>query len=368
MGAGSSIHGQEFIVNISSNNSNTSTSSIWDKPLPSAAKVSIATVAKTREGWSSFRFNLKNFKGLTLAENRYVDTPEFSCNGHDWVLRIYPGGKFVKYVSIFLYHRSEGSITADFELMVIDKFGNKNMAFPSHARSFGSMNHICLIKYSDLLDDSQNILDSNDTLTIIVSMKEEKPTTVFIPPNPSDCMELNDNKADVSFVISSSTLVNDHGRRKRAKASIYLHAHSCILQKYAPMLAGLFQNDEEVANITDVDPKVFYLLLSYVYGESVNWEENKSLAKDVIEAADKYEIVSLKIEAEAAYVQSTMITADNAIDNLLYADSKNCSLLMEAVFHFIAQNREEVEEKFSVDDIPEHLARDILVVNCFGRH
>ncbi|KAL7450304.1 hypothetical protein ACHAWC_002249 [Mediolabrus comicus] len=323
-----------------------------------------------KEGWKAFQVNLHDFGGLPTTKNHYVELPAFSCNGHDWRLHIYPGGRDGAdegYVSIYLHHESKGSITVSYELQIIDKFGKKKKAFrTSHTHtSFQGMGRNWgvrhFIKRSDILDESHNILDSNGTLTIIVSMKEEKPTTAFIPPNPINCMRLNDDTADVCFEISSSTGVNDHGRRrKKAKKSTPFRAHSCILKTYAHMLAELVQNEGDVANITGVDPKVFRLLLGYVYGESVNWEENKSLAKDVIEAADKYEILNLKIEAEVAYVESTTITVDNAIDNLLYADSMKCALIEEAVFDFIAQNGDEVKEKLSVDDIPGDLAKDIL--------
>eukprot|EP00985_Skeletonema_marinoi_P033606 scaffold41722_cov124-Skeletonema_marinoi.AAC.1 len=99
------------------------------------------------------------------------------------------------------------------------------------------------------------------------------------------------------------------------------------------MLASLFGSyDEEIAavSITDVKPAVFRHLLHYVYGGSVPGKEMNAHAKDIINAADKYSIVNLKLEAEAAYVNSTKITMDNAMDNLLYADALNLALLKEA--------------------------------------
>ena len=74
--------------------------------------------------------------------------------------------------------------------------------------------------------------------------------------------------------------------------------------------------------ITDVKPDVFRLLLWYVYGGSITEGDLKQHAKDIIDAADKYSIVNLKLEAEAVYVESTEITIDNAMDNLLYARCK----------------------------------------------
>eukprot|EP00986_Skeletonema_menzelii_P017783 scaffold22011_cov132-Skeletonema_menzelii.AAC.2 len=64
-------------------------------------------------------------------------------------------------------------------------------------------------------------------------------------------------------------------------------------------------------------------------------------AKDIINAADKYSIVNRKQEAEAAYVKSTEITIETAIDILLYADSMNCAFLKEVVMDFLVENHGE---------------------------
>jgi hypothetical protein len=125
------------------------------------------------------------------------------------------------------------------------------------------------------------------------------------------------------------------------------------------MLADLFGSND-TASISDVKPDIFRHLLFYVYGGSVAEEDLKTHAKDIIDAADKYSIVNLKLEAEAAYVESIEITIDNAIDNLLYADAKNCALLKEAVMNFLAANPDETAEKISFDDVPGHLMKDLL--------
>ena len=70
--------------------------------------------------------------------------------------------------------------------------------------------------------------------------------------------------------------------------------------------------------------------------------------------------MNLKLEAEASYVESTSITFENAIDCLLYADSKNCALLKEAVMDFLVENRKEVTTKLSFKNVPGHVIPDLL--------
>ncbi len=330
------------------------------------AKVSIA--------WKSFHFNLQNFKDLTTTKDHCVETPEFSCNGHQWYLDIYPGGDDTAdegYVSIFLHLRSEGNIAINYELSIIDKFGKKRETL-LHTQSFEGVGKGYgwpdFIKRSFILDESKNILDSDGTLTVAVSIKEE-PSTVFVPKNPLlnmiQGMVLNEDTADVCFEVITSADAK-RGKKKKTKASDLFHAHSQILKTCAPMLADLFDLDDRdgkiaTATITDIKLDIFRHLLFYVYGGSVPEEELKTHAKAIIDAADKYSIVSLKLEAEAAYVKSTDITMDNAMDNLLYADAKNCPLLKEAVMNFLAANHYEASEKISFTDSPGHIVKDLLV-------
>jgi len=89
-------------------------------------------------------------------------------------------------------------------------------------------------------------------------------------------------------------------------------------------------------------------------------------AKEIINACDKYGVVHLKLEAEAAYVNSTEITLDNMMDNLLYADSKNLALLKEAVMDYIVANKDDVMGKVSFSNLPSYMMTDLLAAVSRG--
>lgn len=97
-----------------------------------------------------------------------------------------------------------------------------------------------------------------------------------------------------------------------------------------------------------------------MYGGKISDEDLKENAQDIINAADKYGVVSLKLEAEASFVDTTAITFENAIDTLLFADSKNCALLKEAVMDFIADNREEAVKNLAFENVPGSAMKDLL--------
>ena len=110
------------------------------------------------------------------------------------------------------------------------------------------------------------------------------------------------------------------------------------------MLAALCPLGKGVssASITDMAPEVFRPLLCYLHAGEVSEDECKSHAREIIEAADRFEIVSLKLAAEAWCVQSTDIDLDNVVEVLICSDVKNLALLKETVMGFIVANGEEL--------------------------
>ena len=112
--------------------------------------------------------------------------------------------------------------------------------------------------------------------------------------------------------------------------------------------------------INDVQHEIFRYLLLYIYGGKISEEDLKQNAKDIIDACNKYGVVGLKLEAEAYYVNSTAITVDNMMDNLLYADSKYCALLKEAVIDFAIENGQDIIGKVSFDNVPGSMMTDLL--------
>ncbi len=331
------------------------------------------------EEWKYFQFHMNDFANLGSTKNHYVTSPKFTCNGHQWELRVYPRGCSLAAegkVSAYLYHLSKETITTRYGIKVIDKFGKPTRDLTSNKHDY-TANEVNwgwkdFISLSDIMDESQNILDDNGTLTVIVSIEDE-PTTVFIPQNPFLKMMqemFNDqNTADVCFEVGNADEGKRETRNTKTKSAISFFAHRSNIQKCAPMLAAICESNEcggvVTASISDIKPEIFQHLLSYVYGGSVPEEELKTHAKDIIDAADKYSIINLKLAAEAVYVHSTDISVDNAMDDLLYADSRNLALLKEAVMNFLAENPYEAAERLSFTDCPQHVVKDLLI--AFGR-
>jgi len=214
--------------------------------------------------------------------------------------------------------------------------------------------------------------------SLVIEVRIKPPATdksiiQFIPTNPinKNVLELfvDEESADIVFEVGQQ---QEKGKRKRAKiATTNFHAHRLILKNNASALYEMCGKSDEgggitTVSITDVKPEVFKHLIYYTYGGKLSKDELKNNAKDIINACDKYGVVHLKLEAEAAYVKSTEITIENMMDNLLYADSKNLALLKEAVMDYIVANKKDIIGKVSFNDFPGHLVTDLLTTVARG--
>ena len=316
------------------------------------------------------------------ADDNFVDSPEFTCFGHRWFLRVHPGGNILSddgKVAVFLRHESDGSIEVR-PSFTVKQSRSKVAAYldlgmynypspaPGNLNAWGVPNFASRSTLIGALHEG--------SLFIEVQMRQPKPTNPpsqpFVPENPLCKNILNkfmdEESADVMFEVSSEQATDD-SRAQRARTSTTFHAHRFILQECSSALGELCKSvgDSATIAITDAKPDIFRHLLYYLYGGKVDDEDLKDNAKDIIDAADKYGVVGLKLEAEASFVTSTTITIDNVMDNLLYADSKNCALLQEAVMDFAVENVDEVYEKVDFDKFPGHLVKDLMAAVNRGK-
>ena len=157
----------------------------------------------------------------------------------------------------------------------------------------------------------------------------------------------------------------DNAMKVPKTVPITFQAHWCIVENCWSILAVLCEahgDGTTPIQFTGEAPDVLHLLLSYIYGMKISNEDMESHAKDIIDAADRYGVISRKLEAEAFSVEATTLTVNNVKELLLYADSKNLALLKEAAIDFIVDDMSDVIEKLTTNDlIPGSLIKDVLV-------
>ena len=354
---------------------------------PSTSQITIIDVgtppASTHnKKWESLQVYFNGFVKLPVTRGVPVYSPEFICFGHRWRVRIFPGGHLPSeegMVGAYLDNLSNENISLHYCINMIDAAGKvKRQNTRAGAKEFAALgasrpndgvydSRGCLWNRTGIIDD---LVDGALIIEVRFrqTMETRRACTPFIPDNPTSKAILSkfmdEGSSDIVFEVGDESARNT---RKKAKTTTTLYGHRFIMQCATSVLAELCKSGEDTVSVTDVKPEIFRHLLYYIYGGKISEEDMEESAKDIIDAADKYGIVGLKLEAEASLVESTTISFDNAIDNLLYADSKNCALLKEAVMDFIVENGKEATTKLSFEHVPNTVIPDLLTAMTRGK-
>jgi hypothetical protein len=198
----------------------------------------------------------------------------------------------------------------------------------------------------------------------------------FIPENPSACkiiqgLFLNDDSADIMFKVGGDEKLKDNAMKIAKTEPITFPAHRLIVENCSRIFAELCESNGDdrttPIQITGVSPDVFRHLLFYMYGGKVSDDDMTTHAKEIIDAADRYGVSSLKLEAEVCLVNATIFGVENLKDILLYADSKNCALLKEAAMDYMVENQDKLLGKVSFHDAPGSLLNDLIAAMARGK-
>jgi len=336
------------------------------------------------QGWVTHTVHWHGFPSLSTVRGEFVDSPEFMLLGNQWYLGMYPGGDggaAERMVSLGLWNKSNKAIEIDYGFSVNDGNGKQVVYKQSPGpRNFAPMGDADGYDYWGFMHFAERttLLSSliNGALVIGVHMLAKPTKSVpppFIPENPSSCktiqgLFLDEKSSDIVFEVGA-----DKGKNSAMKvaktAPVTFSAHRVIIENCSSIFADLCESHDDNTRqiqINDVTPNIFRLLLSYIYGGKLSDDDMKSHAKEIIDAADKYGVVNLKLEAEASFVVGATFTIENVMELLLYAESKNCALLKEASMDYIVENKAEVIKKLSFADAPGTLMRDLLVATARG--
>lgn len=322
--------------------------------------------AECTHGFSDWEKSLvvrfHDFENLDATVGAHVDSPTFMAFGHEWALKLYPGGQprglvppsnllyaasKKGHVALCLQHLSNSSITTQFGFNTVTKSGKRNHFCFSQWKEIAGRNNFGPRSYALRSGLVKDLVDGS--LVVEVRMGVDSSGTTdnqFIPQNPlSKCILskfMDEKSSDIIFEVSSngaSTVAE--GNTKRTKTSTTFYAHRFILQHWKGAVGEVCTassgGDSSPIIISDVKPEIFRHLIYYSYEGKISDGDLKSM-QQIIDASDRYGVVGLKLEAEVKLVTETTITMDTAMDHLLYADGKNCALLKEAVMDFLVGN------------------------------
>jgi hypothetical protein len=318
-----------------------------------------------------------------LHENNDVPlSASFTCFGHKWSLAIRQSGEEVtaeEKISVSLANLTKQGITIRWWINIdgisvslrgdggFDGWGNRKTT------TFQPWGHLSGWERCWRSFERSEIFGSLKIGALVIKVHIELislPTTPpFVPPNPTckiiQGLFMDEEDADIVFEVGGQLFNDDATKKTKTSLVTRFPAHRLILRKsssstLAELCRPVGDKTTSPIRISDVSPEVFRYLLFHLYGGKVADDDMTSHAKDILDAADRYGVVDLKLAAEACLVESTAFNIENFLDLLLYADSKNCALLKEAAIDFMLANMDEVYRKISFTDAPGALLSDVL--------
>ena len=354
-------------------NSVSSGSSDFSEDETTIVRTKITETCECQPKARKFSVLFEKFRDLPSASlEAKVLSSTFSCFGYEWRLQLFPGGydsypepqKGMVGVRVERCNRSGKWPNVKMSYQLKSAHGNNVSIQISDDSSGYNVSNTCgLTTRSDIKHrflDKQGVF----TISIIMELKE------FIPKNPFAATMLklfmDEESSDIIFEVCNQKKENTKKRKRGKVSTVQFHAHRFILEHTSSELAALCESSPEGGLtspilINDIKVDVFGSLLYYVYGGDITEEQFFiDNGKQLIEAADRFGVVNLKLEAEVWYVHSTKLTTDNVIDNLLYADAKNLALLKEAVMDYIVKKKKKVMKRVSFEAVPGDIYKDLL--------
>ena len=297
--------------------------------------------------WSAMKFKpaLLRFKlDLTNASSEYALTgplePEeqTDCNGHTWSMNFSAddGQDPEENLACFelIYHNKE-PLYIKYTISVKNAKGvviEEETRECDYDESFGPCEPIGLLctEHSRIFDIANNL--KNDALLVELTIQVKDKLDQLCDPEE---LKAHQNKG-LQFLknqVNADLSVNVDGK--------IFHVHSLILDNYAPILADFCkQRDSTFGGISS---RAFQRVLEYVYSgkRPSNWHIIR-FGKEIIDAANRFELVELKLAIERVLVHELIVDKENVADYIVFADAKSCPLLKEYAISFFLLHAKEI--------------------------
>ena len=103
-----------------------------------SVKVDVGTPTGNIEAWATAEVRFHGFANLTTVKDEHVESPIFTCHGHEWKVMLYPGGNSTSIdgmIGAFLLHMTTKPIKVRFSFSVKYLAGCKRFGdFPKHVQ------------------------------------------------------------------------------------------------------------------------------------------------------------------------------------------------------------------------------------------
>ncbi|KAI3894992.1 hypothetical protein MKX03_028012 [Papaver bracteatum] len=338
---------------------------IFSKSKTNHKVLSSQSICETVNG--SHEYKIKGFslaKGMGVG--KYMVSGRFTVGGYDWIIGFNPDGNeedSQEYVSVSLHLLSPGEVRATLEFKLLDQSGKGKYGALGTAKSPITFNGAGTInstwgfaKYMKRSELETSSYLKNDCLTIhctvgvVQSRDETAQSLVETTQTP-----VEEKKPFISHVTPSNMNQNLKGlMESEIGCDVTFHvgneffkAHKLILAAQSPVFRaqffGLMGNPGmETVAIKEFEPFAFKAMLLFLYSDELPEPHELSnsdslctsttLMQHLLGAADRYDLVRLKLMCEAKLCEE--ISANTVATTLVLAEQHQCPQLKTLCLNF----------------------------------
>lgn len=275
-------------------------------------------VVKLKQTWT-----IKNFSFCDQKTGEQLKSPTFSTGINDtckWRLDLYPNGlkeEDAKYVSLFIIPLSCNA-RVQFRLSIINaKQDEIRVLNGTHHFEMGTGWGYGDYIAQDFLFNEENEVLLHDKLTVVCELNVTVGTEDTSEKIKSKTRQLSYQQNylvyDLKVLFESQTLTDV----VLSAGGQVFPVLKTILAIRSPVFKAMFENEQQRIEITDMEPRVLNEMLRYIYTEES--PNLKHLACELLAAAEKYELIGLKLMCEDSL--SANLTVENAAEYFILGDT-----------------------------------------------
>jgi len=278
-----------------------------------------------------FAWKIKNYKDRPEQKGEYVDSHEFHVLGPDhknvtrWIIRVYPKGckdSDEGNICISIVNDSDFKVKVKGVLYLGNKDGIKEILNFEDNLGRGWTKENKNVSLADVLKDALTITAKIQVLKTDVDTKTNRNEGMV-----KELFHAFENKDSVLFDFTIKC-----GDASFECSKFMLAARSPVFKSM--MLSNMIESQTNSVNIEDLLPEVVEGMLQYIHTGVT--EHFYKLPRELLAAADRYQLKYLKSSCEATLVDS--LDVENCISLLILSEMYNASHLRKAALQFAVEN------------------------------
>lgn len=318
-----------------------------------------ADAAKVSHRWTINNFTLLSYNNKTIKSQHFTGP-----GPAEWHLEMQPkyrvnhggsvGCRDYVYLQLHLDTPADTDITAQTKFLILNATGQR---CKENAHYFDATHEKkCVCIWSCNLTERNEVVKTksellvDDSLTILCELcilRSPFDATIMSPPITQPPSTLI---ADLSSLLKEG-LYSDFKLKVDGKE---FEVHMSILSARSPVFKAMFQHKmreskEKKVDISDLSADTVQQMLQHIYTGEVSTLEQS--AESLLEAADKYDLASLKSACEETL--RSKLEVKNAARLLMLADKHHADQLKADCMRFIAAHSKEVQESEGWDAMKE---------------